>query len=80
MQGKGFPNVNINMSAEEAKVIRDTIMDKYLKGMFPEFKGDRTMPSIIDILGSPEGKKLFDLIAKKEKGSAVNNKVQQMYA
>lgn len=80
MQGKGFPNVNINMSAEEAKVIRDTIMDKYLKGMFPEFKGDRTMPSIIDILGNPEGKKLFDLIAKKEKGSAVNNKVQQMYA
>jgi hypothetical protein len=80
MQQKGLPNVNMNMSYDEAKGLRDMILDKYSKGMFPEFKKDRTMPSIINILGSPQGKKLFDLIAKKEKGSSVNNKVQQMYA
>jgi hypothetical protein len=80
MERKGLPNVNMNMSGEEARVLRDMILDKYRKGMFPEFRRDRTMPSIIDIIGSPEGKKLFDMIAKKEKGSSVNNKIVQMYA
>jgi hypothetical protein len=81
MQGKGLPNVNANMSQEEATRIRDMVLDKYGKGMFPEFKGGaggRAVPAIIDIIGSPQGKKLFELIAKRNTGSEVNNRVNQI--
>jgi hypothetical protein len=69
------------MSQEEATRIRDMVLDKYGKGMFPEFKGGaggRAVPAIIDIIGSPQGKKLFELIAKRNTGSEVNNRVNQI--
>ena len=81
MRSKGLPDVNANMSQGEATQLRDMILDKFGKGRFPEFaphRGGRTVPAAINIIGHPEGKMLFDIIAKKTPGQRVNDKTRDM--
>jgi len=81
MQSKGLPNINSNMSYDEAKGLGRFIMDKYNKGYFNTKELTPNMLQMIDTLEKPEGKKLFDLIARnKSKGSQVNQKINQAFA
>jgi hypothetical protein len=78
MEKKGLPHIDSNMSHEVSKVLGAELVDKFKRGMFPEIKGQPQIMQMLDMLQHPKGKKLFDLIATKNKGSDVSKKISDM--
>jgi hypothetical protein len=78
MERKGLPHIDSNMSHEVSKVLGAELVDKFKRGMFPDIKGQPQIMQMLDMLQHPKGKKLFDLIATKNKGSDVSQKISDM--
>ena len=78
MEKKGLPHVDSNMTELTAKLLSDELIGKFKKGMFPEVNHQPEIMQMIDMLRHPKGKKLFDLIAVKNKGSDVSQKISDM--
>jgi hypothetical protein len=78
MEKKGLPHIDLNMPFETSKILGKELLDKYKQGKFPELQGSPEIMQMIDMLQHPKGKKLFDMIAKNNKGSDVSQKISGM--
>lgn len=78
MEKKGLPHIDINMPFETSKILGKELLDKYKQGKFPELQGSPEIMQMLDMLQHPKGKKLFDMIAKNNKGSDVSQKISGM--
>ena len=76
----GYPHVNANMTAEEAARIAKEVQEKLQKGIpfTNTYKRKDHILNMLELLKTPEGKRLFDLQAKRNKGSEVSDKINDM--